>query len=225
MKNALLIGLVFAAAAMTGAAEASSCNPCNTGVNVGANDVDLSWMITGGSSVPPLTYPSNAYTDGSNGTFPIPPWVPNSAISSWDTPTNPLTGNLDPSVNGTYDYTTTFTASPGDLFLSGIFAADNEVAAIILNGIQIYTGPTNGSSQFAAWTDFFGLASAGANTITFDVVNYGQNGGNPSGLNVEFNALAATPLPSSWTMMLIGLVGFVFVAYRRQRQASGLASI
>ena len=28
--------------------------------------------------------------------------------------------------------------------------------------------------------------------------------------------VAATPLPASWTMMLIGVVGFGFVAYRRK---------
>jgi hypothetical protein len=35
--------------------------------------------------------------------------------------------------------------------------------------------------------------------------------------------LVATPLPSSWTMMLIGLAGLGLVAYRRQKQPSVLA--
>jgi hypothetical protein len=30
--------------------------------------------------------------------------------------------------------------------------------------------------------------------------------------------VSATPLPPSWTMLLIGIVGFGFVAYRRQRK-------
>ncbi len=35
--------------------------------------------------------------------------------------------------------------------------------------------------------------------------------------------LETTPLPATWTMMLIGLAGLGFVAYRRQRQDAGLA--
>jgi hypothetical protein len=136
---------------------------------------------------------------------------------------------LDPSTNGFYDYTTHFTSS-GIALLAGMFAADNEVACIILDGKKIYAGPTDGSSQFSGWNDFAGWVKKGLNTITFDVVNYGQNGGNPSGLDVEFltaNGLSSdiseTPLPASWTLMLIGLAGFGFAAYRRQARSSGLA--
>jgi hypothetical protein len=35
---------------------------------------------------------------------------------------------------------------------------------------------------------------------------------------------AVTPLPSTWTMMLMGLIGFGFVAYRRQKPGSNLAA-
>jgi hypothetical protein len=57
---------------------------------------------------------------------------------------------------------------------------------------------------------------AGLNTLTFDVINYTQNGGNATGLNVEF-----TPLPASWTTMVIGLAGFA--GYQRKWQNAGLA--
>jgi hypothetical protein len=50
-----------------------------------------------------------------------------------------------------------------------------------------------------------------------------------SGEGFSFNYLAtggvsATPLPPTWTMMLIGLAGFGFVAYRRQRKDVSFAS-
>ena len=35
--------------------------------------------------------------------------------------------------------------------------------------------------------------------------------------------VSATPLPPSWTMLLIGIVGFGFVAYRRQRKEAAFA--
>jgi hypothetical protein len=231
MRRALSLGVVLTAAAFyAGAAQATMITGLyNTGVDV-SNGVDLAWTITGGNSDPALGYPSPTYADASNGTFPIPPWVPNTSVSSWITPSTPLTSNLDPNTNGYYDYTTTFDSTSKAL-LAGMFAADNEVACIILDGKKIYTGPTNGSSQYSIWTDFQGWVKAGLNTITFDVVNYGQNGGNPSGLDVEFltaNGLASniseTPLPSSWTLMLIGLAGFGFAAYRRQGRSAGLAA-
>jgi hypothetical protein len=151
--------------------------------------------------------------------------VPNSLTSSWDTPFNPLNSNTDPSVNGTYDYSTSFvvsgpvSSSVGEL--KGQFAADNEVASIALNGVKIYTGPTDGSSQFSGWTSFFDIGNfkTGTNTIVFDVVNYAQNGGNPSGLDVQFLS-SAVPEPSTWAMMLLGFAGLGFAGYRRARAHS-----
>jgi hypothetical protein len=36
--------------------------------------------------------------------------------------------------------------------------------------------------------------------------------------------VSATPLPPTWTMMLIGLAGFGFAAYRRQRKKVAFAN-
>jgi hypothetical protein len=234
MKKKLASGIVLAAATIfiTGTANASPLY--NTGVDV-SGGVDLAWSIVGSIPSPPLTsssnpmlsYPSNVYPDTSPG-FPIPPWVPNSLISSWDTPfPPPPNSNTDPSMNGSYIYQETFT-STGAFTLFGQFAADNEVAAIILNGTQIYTGPIDGSSQFTFWTIFSGLTQVGTNTIDFDVVNYAQNGGNPSGLDVQFqrdNRVGNTPLPSTWTMLIAGFVGlFGFVAFGgKKRNAAATA--
>ncbi len=42
-------------------------------------------------------------------------------------------------------------------------------------------------------------------------------------LTLSPSSLSATPLPPAWTMMLIGLAGFGFVAYRRNNKPSKLA--
>jgi hypothetical protein len=146
-------------------------------------------------------------------------------LSQWDTPTDPLSQNIDCCANGTYGYTTTFTvagATPtGVGYLDGQFASDNEVASIVLNGVTIYTGPTDGSSQFTGWTNFSDLGNfiSGTNTLVFNVVNYAQNGGNPSGLDVQFTAASAAPEPATWAMMLLGFAGLGFSGYRRARKS------
>ena len=59
---------------------------------------------------------------------------------------------------------------------------------------------------------------AGANTFEFVVTNLSQNGGNPTGLRVEFTDSAVTPVPEpgEWAMMLAGL-GIVGLIARRRR--------
>jgi hypothetical protein len=41
--------------------------------------------------------------------------------------------------------------------------------------------------------------------------------------NFEFYQLSETPLPATWSLMLIGLAGLAFVAYRRRKPDSALA--
>jgi hypothetical protein len=183
----------------------------NTGVDVTGN-IDNTWSITGGSSVP--AFSGNAYVNG-----PHPNWIPNSATSSWITPFDPFNQNTDPSVNGTYHFQTTFTVTGSTLgaFFTGQFAADNVISQILLNGTAIYTGPASGS-QFTGWTAFSAnnFFQLGVNTLEFDVVNYAQSGGgNPAGLNVQF-LTAAVPEPSTWAMMILGFLGVGFLAYRRK---------
>jgi hypothetical protein len=134
-----------------------------------------------------------------------------------------VNSNTDPSVDGTYAYATTFTliGAPAGAFFTGQFAADNAITQILLNGNVIYTGPGSPTNQYSSWTAFGANSffQSGLNTLEFDVVNYAQNGGNPSGLNVQF-LTAAVPEPSTWAMMILGFLGVGFVAYRRK---SGMA--
>ena len=224
---ALALGLTLGAVALGGStvAQAGVSGLTNTGVDLGANQVDDAWTIVSGASSPPLTYPSAVYADTTNGTFPIGYWIPNTSVSQWDTPFNPVQSSTDPNVNGSYVYETQFTVTgtpSSSNSLSFDFAADNEVASITLNGTTFYTGPTDGSSQYGNFTAVTAvdLLNSGLNTLQFDVVNYAQNGGNPSGLDVKFTGVGGVPEPSTWVMMLAGLAGFGLIGHRASRKAA-----
>jgi hypothetical protein len=204
-------------------AHANIIDLTNTGVNFSAGTlVDNAWSLVGGSNSLGLSYPAPAYTNTTNGTFPVGPWVLNNpGVSQWDTPTNPLSTALDPSKDGTYTYQTAFTSTGTTGFFTGQFAADNAIASITVNGVTIYTGPGAPNNQFDHWTSFSyaGLLKNGQNLIDFNLVNYGQNGGNPSGLNVEF-LTSGVPEVSTWAMMVMGFAGVGLLAYRRRRGPS-----
>jgi len=56
------------------------------------------------------------------------------------------------------------------------------------------------------------LGTAGLNYAFLDLINSSLN----STGNISASLVSATPLPPSWTLMLIGLVGAGLVAYRRK---------
>ena len=108
-------------------------------------------------------------------------------------PTRSRSEGIDTAVNGQDAWRTQFTVTgvlPSSLSFN--FAADNEVAWITLNGKTIYQGPTDGSSQYGSWTSVTAdNLRYETNTLDFHVVNYAQNGGNPTGLNVQFAPIIA----------------------------------
>lgn len=165
----------------------------------------------------------------SAGGFPIPPYLGDNNISAWVGPNN--ASDLT-SPGGLYDYRTTFSLAglaPGTASITGQWSSDNDGVAIWLNGVN--TGnPANpygspGNYSYDHWVSFVISSGfqAGLNTLDFFVMN--GNGDNdqsgPTSLRVELTGtanVAATPLPSTWTMMLIGLVGFGYFAHRRKQK-------
>ena len=211
MRTGSAMALAFAAA--LGTTTFAGASPINTGVDV-LGGLDQAWTVSTISSS--ITYSGQAFTV-LNSTVPPPgysgAWVTNPA-SNWDSATLGASGTgLDQSTDGTYVYTTTFSATLGAT-LSGMFAADNEVTAIFLNGKQIYFQPPGLPNQYGYWTDFSGTLAA-SNILTVDVTNYAYDGaaGNPTGLDVVF-----TPLPSTWTMLIAGFLGLGFFAYRASKK-------
>ncbi|MCA9217145.1 MAG: PEP-CTERM sorting domain-containing protein [Planctomycetales bacterium] len=170
--------------------------------------VDDSQMALADNAVDPhyeLIDPSHVIGDAivatSAGGFPIPPWLDDTHVSAWITPSVDTNGPGDFDGSPSYVYRTTFNLNDIDidrLVIDGQWASDNSGQDILLNGESL--GFVN-TAQFGGFTPFtldFGFVN-GLNTLDF-VINNGANEDNPdgpTGVRVEFdgNGTAAPPPP------------------------------
>ena len=148
--------------------------------------------------------------------WPVGPWIANTATSKWITPSANQAASFDPYANGTYTWSLSFNLTGFDAAtasFSGKLAADNS-AVVKLNGVAI--GSANSFTSFSNFSAASGFNS-GLNTLDFVVTNVAQNGGNPTGLRVEFTASNVTPVPEpeTYAMLLAGL-GLMGVISRRR---------
>lgn len=198
----------------------------NTGEGLSNGSVDTHFTLSSTS-----TASSSAYTTAGFTGFPFGYWLADSASanSHWITPSANVAQSYDPVTNGIYDYTTTFNLSgynANTATFSGQFAADNS-AIVLLNGKEIAF--TNGSqssndyTSFSTWSSFSaptgeGLFKSGLNTLTFEVTNFAQSSGNPTGLRAEFlsSSVAAVPEPEQWAMLMLGLPLIGWTMRRKQ---------
>ncbi|HEX5344229.1 MAG TPA: PEPxxWA-CTERM sorting domain-containing protein [Duganella sp.] len=208
MKRTLIVAAMLATAVATAHA-ATITGLKNTGLGAsGAIDSNYS-LSSAVSTTPVITYDSQ---------WPIGPWIANDSTSKWITPTSSQGESFDPWSNGTYTYTLTFDLSgynAATAMFSGRLAADNSVQVKLNNSV------IGSATGFTGWTSF-GASSgfvSGVNTLDFVVSNWAQNGGNPTGLRVEFGAssIAAVPEPATYAMLLGGLV-MVGAVVRRRKQ-------
>ena len=145
----------------------------------------------------------------------------------------------------TFDFSVTSIGVPGDI-ASGTFTGNETSSGIYkLTGvtgtfdgatITRLTGYANADNELfypsQPFTDFNGisfLTNLGAINLfsnsgyfevksSVDMVGYYS-----SGTSISL-AVSATPLPPTWTMLLIGLAGFGFVAYRRKAKPEFMAA-
>jgi len=174
------------------------------------------------------------------GGFPIPPWLANTAASSWIGPTknggagttalpDPNTGwsRTDSSPQGYFYYDKSFTvSSTGAHLVGGLWATDN-------NGISIYLNGHNEGNVTSGTTGFINFNSfsvnpadfvLGTNHIDFVVFNenfdsLGHGHSSPTGLRVEGSVVV--PEPSTMAVAALGAIGFISYGLRR-RKAMGV---
>lgn len=187
----------------------------STGAGLTAGDQDMNYALSSSTD----TVGSYGYV-ASNNSFPIGSWLSNTSTSAWLTPSANQAQSYDPSSNGTFTWTTTFdltgynatTAS-----FSAQFAADNNAQAF-LNGHLI--GTANGFSSWSALSATSNDFVSGVNTLQFVVTNLAQNGGNPTGLQVNILAsnVSAVPEPGEYGLIFTGL-GLISLIVRRKKSA------
>ena len=223
--NFVAAAIGLAALTLSGSAMASTTvitGLYNTGTGAGyasvaANGVDQHWTLDSGP----------AYVGGQNGVFPLNgPWLSEDTTSRWIGPTVLAGESSDPRNAGFYEYNLSFNLSAAEAAgasFFGRFAADNGVQWIKLNNTAITPGlaPVGG---FSFWTNFSAATpafQAGQNNLTFQVINFSQSGGNPSGLRVEFGGatVGAIPEPGTWALMIGGFGGAGAMLRRNRRQA------
>jgi hypothetical protein len=189
----------------------------NTGVGAGGSQ-DTHYTLSAASS--DTTIGNTVPTISNDGQWPINPWMANSGVSKWITPTSSQGQSFDAGANGTYTYSLSFDLTgfnAASAAFTGRFAADNG-AVIKLNNHVIATG-----DGFTDWNSFSANSGfqSGVNKLDFVVSNWAQNGGNPTGLRVEFassNITAAVPEPETYAMMIagFGLMGAASIRRRRR---------
>jgi hypothetical protein len=217
----IVITAAVAIAAFAGSAQAATTTITglkNTGVGT-SGDTDTNYKLTSASSDTAIGNTSPFITYDNQ--WPVSPWLANSVDSKWITPTSTQGQTFDAWSAGTYTYTLSFdltgynatTAS-----FAGRLAADNAVT-VKLNNQVIST-----AAGFTDWTSFNAASGfvSGVNKLDFVVTNWQQNGGNPTGLRVEFGTssiAAPVPEPETYAMMLGGLALMGVVARRRKGKA------
>jgi hypothetical protein len=107
-----------------------------------------------------------------------------------------------------------------------------------IGGLTFNFVPTSVEVDLGTGQTFYSLSGSSSPGVTgpkglvetLVLGGFGFNITNPGGPNLEDGkfsigpGVAATPLPATWTMMLIGLAGFGFVAYRRKPKPALMAA-
>ena len=235
-RSVAMAAIAFALIQLDGLVEAGYVSGLsNTGVDAAGNPlangaVDahyqfVAYQAFGPGNSPVVPASSSTYAvNPSTSSFPIPPWHPNDAASSWISADPSITnGTSDP--DGYYAFKTTFTVtgSAAGLSIKGLFSADDRVA-YLLNPTSAPDPTTLAFTPDQGYASLYNFSinsgfKTGENTLYFIVAN---THGGPEGLRVEFSSV---PEPASLAMVGFGLLGVVgHTRYRRSRDRAALTA-
>jgi len=177
--------------------------------------LDANWKITGATY--PLS-PPNAFTVAPNNADWYGGWPGNGPNSSW------IAGNPDVTNNGKMTFTRTFFVSdPSTASIVGGAWTIDDAGTLSLNGNNLGSlGNGNWGTLWAFSTVTSDFVS-GVNTLTIQMgyTDYYLEGARLEGTLVGGTA---TPLPSTWLMLLSGFVGLGFFAYRGTKKRTAIAA-
>jgi hypothetical protein len=220
----LISGVALTTAVMAGAtlvsnsANAASINVANPSFET--NTAGLPYTVGCGNS-----NPTCAYNDG-----PISGWSTSGGQTGQQNLGNllaPEDGNLEAYANGagtSISQTVSATAIAGDTYTLDVYVGNrtdgyNGKVAVELNIGGIITdasGLAPVPGDWSLWTASYVAGVSGA-PITIDLISSGTQGNFD---NVSLTATTATPLPSTWTMLIAGFIGLGFFAYRGTKNRS-----
>lgn len=213
MKRTIIAAAVTISALST--AQAAGINGlANTGTGV-SGTADTHYTLSSASSDTAISATAPIITFDNQ--WPITPWMANDGVSKWVTPTASQGQSFDAGSAGTYTYSLSFdlTGFKADTAsFSGRMAADNAVSVMLNNHL------ISSATGFTSWNSFASTGGfvAGLNKLDFVVTNWAQNGGNPTGLRVEFTGSNVTPVPEPETYaMLLGGLAMMGVVGRRRK--------
>jgi hypothetical protein len=119
------------------------------------------------------------------------------------------------------------------------FYGDLASLTVTIGGLTFNFNPASVSVDLGTGQTFYSLTGSSSPgvlgpkglTETLVLGGFGFNITNPGGPNLEDGkfsigpgSVATTPLPPTWTMMLIGLAGFGFINYRRKSKPEFMAA-
>jgi hypothetical protein len=200
---ALLMSVVSERAAML----------ANTGAAVDADGSDKNWTLASvvpgdklgdDPSVPYGLSLPNAYVVNDDGNFPFNGyWLRNSLASRWITYAAPMYTGGD--IGRTFDYRLAFTAT-ADGVVNFRWASDNS-SEVTLDGTKIANNGQpnpNNYTTFNSWSyGTFNVTKGTGYTLDVDVLNIGQDSGNPTGMRFEVVPEASTMFAGAGALGLV----------------------